>query len=332
MEFIRNINLDIDPIDLNHIVVDNQAKNQIIPEKSNMTIEETLKQNRPLLSDASLRTYKSILSNLYKRVFPNDTEINVSKFGETEKFLEYLKTTPYNKRKTQLASLVVISGKQEYNILMMDDIKKYKENELKQEKTETQTENWLEFSEVQKVVENQAKVAKGLFSKTDHTIGELQQIQNYILLCLTTGYFIEPRRSMDWIMKFKNYDEASDNYVDMKENKFVFQRYKTGKTYAKKEVEIPKKLKAILTKWIKINPCDYLIFDKYKKPITSALIVDRLNNVFGKQISTSMLRHIYATNKFDHVNLQDIVDASTAMGNSPLQLLEYVKREKSEKK
>jgi len=288
-------------------------------------IEKTIKENRPKLAESSIKTYKSILSNIYKKVYPTDETIDIKKFDNTKEFINYLKEVPYNKRKTILAGLVVISGKVEYNKMMMEDINSHKAQEMKQEKNEKQTENWIEFDEVKTILANQEKVAKALFTKATHTNVELQQIQNYILLCLTSGVYIEPRRSIDWIMKWKDYDDSKDNYVDMKNNKIVFQSYKTAKTYHKVEEQLPKKLKLILSKWFKINPTDYVIFDKYQKPITSNKITERLNNIFGKKISTSMLRHIYVTNKFGDVNLKEIQDTATAMGNSPLQLLQYVK-------
>lgn len=56
----------------------------------------------------------------------------------------------------------------------------------------------------------------------------------------------------------------------------------------------------------------------------------RLNAIFGKKVSTSMLRHIYLTHKFSNVNLQDIKDTASAMGNSALMALQYVKRDKGD--
>jgi len=288
-------------------------------------IEKTIMENRPTLAKSSIRTYKSILSNIYKKVYPDDDKIDIKKFDNTDDFIKYLHEVPYNKRKTILAGLVVISGKVEYNKIMMEDIKQHKTEEMKQTKNEKQTANWMEFDDVKNILANQEKTAKALYTKDKHSISDLQHIQNYILLCLTSGVYIEPRRSIDWIMKWKNYDEDKDNYIDMKKNKLVFQSYKTAKTYHKVEIDLPKKLKTILAKWFKINPTDYVLFDTKLNPIMSPKITERLNNIFGKKISTSMLRHIYITNKFGDVNLKEIQDTATAMGNSPLQLLQYVK-------
>ena len=126
-------------------------------------------------------------------------------------------------------------------------------------------------------------------------------------------------------MKWRNYDESKDNYVDLKKNMFVFQNYKTAKVYHKVEIAIPKKLKNILVKWFSVNPTDFVLFDKYFHTLNASKITERLNNVFGKKLSTSMLRHIFITDKFADVNLQDIADTATAMGNRPMEVLQYVK-------
>jgi hypothetical protein len=281
--------------------------------------------NRPSLAESSIKTYKSILSNIYKKVYPDDKEIDVEKFNNVDVFIKQLKDVPYNKRKTILAGLVVISNKPEYNKLMMEDISMHKMEEMKQSMNEKQKENWIDFKEVENIFKENELTAESLYKKSNHTITDLQHIQNYIILCLTSGIYIEPRRSNDWIMKWKNYDVSKDNYVDFKKNKFIFQNYKTAKTYHKVEVELPRKLKKILEKWFKINPTEYVIFDRKFQPIMNVKLAERLNNIFGKKISTSMLRHIYITNKFGDVNLKEIQDSATAMGNSPLQLLQYVK-------
>ena len=70
----------------------------------------------------------------------------------------------------------------------------------------------------------------------------------------------------------------------------------------------------------------YLLFDGKGNHITPSQITHRLNNIFGKPISTSLLRHIYLTSKFSNVNLKDLKDTANAMGNSPMVALEYVKK------
>jgi len=285
---------------------------------------DKIKDKRPNLSVNSVKTYKSILKNLYDKCY-NDKDYEFSKFDDDKKVLEHLKDIPFNKRKTVLAALSVLTGNKNYNVVMMDDIHKYNSNEMKQEKTPQQLENMITPEEVIEVFENLENNAKLCMKKTKLESSDYNTIQKYILLALCGGIFQPPRRSADWNMKWKNYDENKDNYVDVKNSKFVFQHYKTAKDYGKVDVDISKPLKPILNKWFKIAQCDYILYDNKMQPLTSPQIAHRLNEIFGKKISTSMLRHIYITQKFGNVDLQAIQETATEMGNSPLQLLKYVK-------
>lgn len=288
---------------------------------------EILKKKRPHLSDSSLKTYKSILTNVYRKCYPDDDSIDLKKYDDTKCIMEHLKDIPFNKRKTTLASLVVLTEKPEYSKLMIDDIKEYN-NEKVSQKADGKFTDMLKIADVETIFKKLEANAKH-FYKADHfTMGDLQKIQNYILLALTGGLFQAPRRSLDWIIKFRNYDIKNDNYVDMKKKQFVFNVFKTKDSKGTQTIEITKPLFAIIKKWISILPetQDYLLFDNKSNHLSPSQITHRLNDVFGKPISTSMLRHIYLSSKFANVNLKELVETATAMGNNPMQALEYVKR------
>ena len=106
----------------------------------NIVIEKALKENRPNITKSSLKTYESILRNLYKKVF-NTEEISIKDFNDSKKIINYLKELPSNKRKTILSALVVITDNKDYRELMLDDIKEYNKEEAKQKKTENQENN-----------------------------------------------------------------------------------------------------------------------------------------------------------------------------------------------
>lgn len=292
-----------------------------------MDISEAIKDKRPNLSDNSIKTYKSILSNLYKKCYPMDKEIDVKRFDNSECILFHLKDIPFSKRKTTLAALVVITGNKEFSKLMTEDIKMYNDNQLLQKK-EGKFENMIPIDEVEGILKKLEAEAKLLYKKSALDMSDLQKIQNYILLALTGGIYQAPRRSLDFLIKYKDYDSNTDNYVDMKKKVFFFNNYKTVKSNGPQTIEIVKPLLAILKKWISVLPetQDYLLFDVKGGALQPSQITHRLNNIFGKPISTSMLRHVYLTSKFANVNLKDLTDTATAMGNSPMVALEYVKK------
>jgi hypothetical protein len=69
-------------------------------------IKNLIIKKRSHLSPQSVKTYTSILSNLYKNIF--GLNYDESNFDNTKKILEYLNGLEPNKRKTILSALVII--------------------------------------------------------------------------------------------------------------------------------------------------------------------------------------------------------------------------------
>jgi hypothetical protein len=290
-----------------------------------MDLSKILRDNRPSITDSSIKTYKSVLNNIWRKAYDKDEPMTLDKFNDSAKIIDSIKDDPVNTRKTKLAALVVLTGNKDYSNDLSNHIKIINDINLKQEKNEKQEENMISMEDVDKVYKNVESHAKLYLSKNTFSPSDFYEIQKWILLSLTSGLFIAPRRSADWNMKWKNYDEDKDNYVDVKNSQFVFNSYKTVKIYGKVKIDIPKSLKLILNKWFKINPSDYVLFDNKLKGLTSPQIAHRLNEIFNQKISTSILRHIYLTHKFGDVNLQDLNDTAAAMGTSKMEALQYVK-------
>ena len=292
-------------------------------------LKELIHKKRPNLSDSSVVTYTSILKNLYFRVF-NSKEIDVKKFDETEPILTHLKGLPPAKRKTILSALVVITDDKKYRDLMLEDIKAYTEDINKQEKTESQKENWIEPSHLTDVLGDLKKHALFLYKKKELTNDDYQSIQNYIIICLLGGNYIPPRRALDYVnFKIQNIDKEHDNYL--LKNELVFNSYKTHKCYGEQKVTCPPELLKILKKWISINPTDTLLFDTKRLQLSSVQLNQRLNKIFGSTSGKSInqLRKSFLTNKFQSTikENQVINDTMAAMGSSKSQLPTYVKKE-----
>ena len=290
-------------------------------------IKDYISAKRPSLSKSSLTTYSSILKNLYIRVFGDD-KIDLTKFDNTEPVLKFLKGVPPNKRETILSSLVIITDKKPYRDLMAEDVRDYNKDISKQVKTPSQEASWVETNEIKQVYDDLKQNADLIMKKKNITPSDLQQIQNYIILCVLGSVFIKPRRSKDFVdFKIKNVDTAVDNYMD--KNKFFFNSYKTAKTYGKQDVDIPVQLKNIIKKWSSINPTDYLLFDANMNKLSSVKLNQRLNRIFdGKKVGVNQLRHTYLTDKFgDTINKkQEVANTMEDMGSSSSMLDTYVKK------
>jgi hypothetical protein len=218
--------------------------------------------------------------------------------------------------------LVVITDKKEYRENMLSDIQAYNTDIKKQEKTESQKENWVDNDELTTIYAELKKNADLLYKKSHLAKADYQQIQNYVLISLLGGFYIAPRRSLDYSspFKIKNIDKENDNYLE--KNTMIFNRFKTAKTYGEQKVQIPNTLKTILNKWIKINPTEYLFFDSNMNPLTSVKITQRLNKIFGKKASINQMRKTYLSTKY-----ADTIRINKEMGSSMIQAPVYIKQE-----
>jgi integrase len=223
---------------------------------------------------------------------------------------------------------VVITDNKRYRDQMLKDIEEYRADESKQVKSDKQNDSWLDTSEINEIFNDMSNNVNILYKKKVHTMADLQDIQNYIILCVLSGIFIPPRRSKDYVdFKIRDIDRENDNYIDKKT--MVFNSYKTAKTYQRQEIPIPPELLKILNKWIKVNPTDYLLFDSNSKKLSNVKLTQRLNKIFGKKASVNQLRHSYLSNKYqDTIKLnKDMADDMEAMGSSRKQEQIYIKKD-----
>ena len=256
-------------------------------------LRDYIHKQRPHLADSSINTYVSIITNLFKKMNGTGDIIDFFKKNVKE-VLEYLKDKDGKLRKTQLASLVTLTGDPKYRELMIEDAVKYNDGLKDQKMTDKQRDNWMSFADVKKTYDHLFKSQNHLFTKEHLTKNEMMKLMDLVLLSLYV--LIPPRRNQDYtLMKIKNYNPETDNYWF--KNKFYFNQYKTKKEYHEQVITIPPKLRTILNKWTKINPTDYLLFDRSMKRLSSPQLTRRLNLIFGKNISTSMLRHIFISDK-----------------------------------
>lgn len=268
------------------------------------------------LSEGSIKTYFYSLRALHKKVF-GDKPIEIHDF-DSEKVYDFVKE---HNPKVTVAALFFITDNPLYNQLMKDNIKQQIAETAKQVKTEKQIKNWLEPQEINDIYDNLEKKVPHLYKS-----GDLQEVQQFILLSLLGGKFIEPRRSKDYYdFKIKNIDKNKDNYLE--KGVLHFNSFKTAPTHGHETITVPKELMTILRKWIKTNPTDYLLFDRNNNQLTAVTINQRLNKLFGKQASINMLRHTYLQGKFgdDIDKVKDIKDTMKNMGSSINMFANYIK-------
>jgi hypothetical protein len=293
------------------------------------SIADIIQKNRPHLSANSIKTYSSILINLWKR--KHTGEVNLSWFEDQDAVLDQLKDVPPKNRKTILASLVVFCKDKKcvkYQEQMKNDRTKTDTETKQQTMTESQKENWVNPDDIQHIFNNLQTQTKPLWKKENLSMNDFQQLQGTVILAVLGGIYIPPRRALDFCaMKIKGeINRDSDNY--MHKNTLVFNQFKTSKHYGQQTVPIPPKLAYILREWIKINPTEWLLFDTKKQPLTSVKLNQRFSALFGgKKVGVNMMRHTYLTDMYKNTPaLAQLDTIATEMGHSVNEALQYVKK------
>jgi hypothetical protein len=300
-----------------------------------MSLTDIITKNRPNLSKSSVRTYNSILKNLGIALKIKDIDKKEILSNRSE-IMSYLKKFPAKKRKTILASIVVLLDDGEtdkemldvFRTVMMKDKEQADLEDDKQELSDKQRDNWLGWNEIEKVYNNLKDEVKPLWKLNNLKPSAMRRLQDFVMLsCLV---LIPPRRSKDWCdFKIKNIDENTDNYLS--KDKLIFNSYKTKKYYGRQQIDIKTNpLKKILKDWIQINPNDYLLYDTKGNALTPTKLTSRLYSLFSdqdKKISTSMLRHIFISDKVlpNIPELEKMKKTAEEMGHNVEEQLKYKK-------
>jgi hypothetical protein len=220
-----------------------------------------------------------------------------------------------------------------YNLMM--DKNKQLADVPSSKMTETQKDNWISWNDVEEKMK-QLETAVNKFAKLKEiTEAQYNTLLDYVILSLYV--LIEPRRNQDYqkMNIAKGMTELPDkyNYLDLDANKFVFNIYKTARKYGKKDIDIPDSLREVLDVYLKFHPLyknkkqsdtPFLVYSS-GKPLDKVNSITRiLNKVFEKKVGSSMLRHIFLSDKFGKVS-EEQQRVADNMGHSVSQQRDYIK-------
>jgi hypothetical protein len=215
---------------------------------------------------------------------------------------------------------------------MLKDIKDKEAETDKQELTDKQRANWLTQEAIHERLEELKHESAFIYKKATKTSSDLQRLQSYIILNLYGGQLIAPRRALDFTaMRIHGeIDHNNDNYIDFKQKRFVFNKFKTVRSHGQETQAIPTALMSILKKWIEVNPHEYLLIDGKGQGLDSVTLNQRINKIFPdkKNIGVNGFRKVYLTNKFgDTIKVNKELDATMKeMGSSASVANSYIKQ------
>lgn len=229
---------------------------------------------------------------------------------------------------------------QHYYDKMMGKAKEVREGTDTTQKTEKESENWMTQEEVQKTRDALKEKVAGFAKQKTLTPSQWETLLHSTLVALYTE--IQPRRNQDYLDMFvvrKAKDLPKDkNYLVLEASshpkRFIFNKYKTSRTYGEQTIEIPEALAASLSVYLKHHPLNkgvkkptefkFLVNGDGSPLVAGNSITRALNKVFGKKVGSSLLRHIYLSSKYGEVDEQQKAD-STAMAHSQNQQRDYIR-------
>lgn len=203
--------------------------------------------------------------------------------------------------------------------------------------SEKQAENWIDWSTVKEKFEELEKGVNDFYKKKTIDDNQYNTLLTYALLSLYV--LVPPRRNKDYqlmnVVDRYSSDLSKDrNYYNLSGKRFTFNNYKTSKKYGSFDFMVPKPLQKALAKFLKHRDARIPVDDTDNKPLLmkadgtsltrSNDITKLLNKVFGKNIGSSMLRHIFLTDKYGDI-FKSSVDDSKAMAHSVDEQRKYVK-------
>jgi hypothetical protein len=197
------------------------------------------------------------------------------------------------------------------------------------EKTPKETDNWLNQDEIKSKFDELKTIFTELLESKSKKITEAQY--NRLLDLVVLGLYVlqRPRRNMDYQdmlvtnQKVKvpkksvavpedisNDTKTMSNVLNLADNKFEFNNYKTKGAYLQQTESLDFELRQIIDLYLKYHP---LVKEMKKESVPFIVSFDGkaftnnndftrlLNRIFGKKIGVSMLRKIFLTDKYKDV-------------------------------
>lgn len=296
------------------------------------------------IKPSSLKVYLFNIEKLHDKIFSKRDFNNLMWLKKREKVMKAIEDMKLSSRKTYLASIVVALSSQGdkfeddvkyYRDEMEELAKQYNTEQEQQKKSEKEDKNWTSLSSLRKVNRNYRNELKErkVFQKDPDSITnkEFDLLQKWVV----SGLYVlddNPPLRNDYIMdviKYTDYQKLTEaqkkekNYLVIKSrnNKFFsLGEYKTSGKYGTKEIEVGKKLNSMLNVWLKFNTSGHLLLNSKKEPMTANGLTKYLNKTFepsGKSnISSSLIRHIFITEKIGGPTLKEKQEIADKMGHS----------------
>jgi len=296
-------------------------------------------QDKREISEATADNYVKQLQSLNDGKSYANLGFLKKKDAVMAKLREYAESTQESVLAGIVSVLTVFKDKPTYKTLynfyyerMTEANQKRREKDTSQ-KTEKQEANWLKWTDVLEKRDALAKEVEAVAKAKLMTPAMWNTLLSYVVLCLYTH--IPPRRNQDYqdlfvVKKWNEQMSKDKNYYDLAGQRFIFNKYKTAKTHGTQILDIKdnEALKSCLALYLKLHPAKKsselrLLVNADGSALSSVNSITRiLNKIFGKAVGSSMLRHIYLSDKYD---IKEMKEDAEAMGHTTDVQREYIK-------
>lgn len=285
-------------------------------------IRKQIKEFKKDIKESSLEGYIRTLKHFSKEMFGSTKNWNPKYFGDFETISAYFQDDTKNicTRKTRLIAVLVylksipkdtvsdlVIGK--YSGLLRDLNKLQDESYLKQEQSPKESKNWMTLEEIYALRDKHKERSINATKIKD----KLDMFQMYLVLSLYTK--MAPIRNdyanVDIVYNDKfletNKTDCSKNFIELVSGKLILCDYKTNKKFGRKIIDLPQPLVLDIKEWMNLRKGyiqhNRLLVNKLDwSPMTRNGLSHYFKKCLGKNVSTTMLRKIYLSERYPVVN------------------------------
>jgi len=310
------------------------------------TLLESQKDKRR--SEKTIKMYISNINKLYKLLGNEEEMEDLDWLTDVEKITDILSDKHFTTLRNYLNSIIVSLQVTEYPQELIKEYQsirdEFNDKYIKENSTGVisakQEENFASMDEINGVIKEMKEEidSKKLFRK-DISPKEKALVQMYVIINILTQYpFRNDLAGMKLIKKkaFNNLsmdEKKKNNYLLQDKNDFYFilNEYKTQAKYGEKKIKVEKNnLPSLLRKYIPLLDSEYLFVSSTGKPFSRNALTQILSKTFekylGKKISTTLLRKIYMSSKYQGTKEEMEKDAEILGHSKETGQLVYTKK------
>tara|TARA_R110000765_G_scaffold418506_1_gene522033 strand:+ start:1145 stop:2053 length:909 start_codon:yes stop_codon:yes gene_type:complete len=302
-----------------------------------MNLFSIIKEEKPDISDNSIKTYIASIKNINKNINENKPIENFDFLLNQDNVFKFVNTKTYLTKRNLLNAVIVVlktitSEPDEVKSYVIERDKgnlQYEEHTATHEKSEKEAANWISYDEIITIKDKlnlKSEIAQKLFLTLF--------IDNVVRNDFRALYKITDRalKQLNKKYKLENIEPPKINYfVKYKSNYYILlNQFKTSKRLDPIKIEISQTHTKLINKYLRQTKFNKYLFEnpKTRTSFTTAEFTLWIEEIFkstGKKIGTTLLRHIIISHKHgDHLAAQE-EDARKA-GHGVLMQSKYVKR------